>query len=227
MNSFNEWYSGASLDEVLRYAGVRDARLCDGALREDAARAVHEVGECAVPRERWLECILSLDGARCSLDGTVFESRDLAEHLRGCERALLFAATLGSDVDRLIARWSAVKMSHALLLQAAAAALIEYHCDRVNERLETRYASEGLWLRPRYSPGYGDFPLECQRALTDRLQAFKYIGVTVSGGGQLTPMKTVTAVIGVTRQRQQGRTGSCASGKCARCPHTSCAFRKI
>ena len=125
----------------------------------------------------------------------------------------------------LINRCSAVSMSRAVFFQGAAAALIELYCDGECERLEKQYEKEGLFLRPRFSPGYGDFPLESQRILTDYLHAYKYAGIAVSGGGQMIPMKSVTAVIGLSHGRS-GVKGSCASGKCADCPNISCVFRR-
>ena len=44
--------------------------------------------------------------------------------------------------------------------QAAAAAAIEAVCDEENDRLREEIEAEGLYLRPRFSPGYGDLSLE-------------------------------------------------------------------
>lgn len=221
----DKWYSGADINEVLRYAGVRSAEGCSEAILSDAVRAVEQVGAAAQPKVISRECSLAIAGNVCNIDGLAFESRSLATHLAGCDRALLFAATLGSGVDLLIGRYSAVKMSYAVLLQGAAAALIELYCDSECALLEVRYAEEGCCLLPRFSPGYGDFPLTCQTALTEHLAAYKYTGIAVSAGGQMTPMKSVTAVIGISRTRRS-TSGSCASGKCAGCPNVNCLFRR-
>ena len=221
-----KWYSDADINEVLRYAGVRSAEGCSETIISDAIRAVEQVGEAALPKVISRECSLDIAGNVCCVDGLAFESQSLAQHLAGCDRALLFAATLGSGVDMLIGRYSAVKMSYAVLLQGAAAALIELYCDSECALLERKYAKEDCCLLPRFSPGYGDFPLTCQNALTEHLGAYKYTGIAVSAGGQMTPMKSVTAVIGISRTRRSTR-GSCASGKCADCPNVNCLFRRV
>lgn len=223
----NKWYSGANLGEVLRYSGIRNENLCSDDVLQSAVRAVNEVGDSSSPKKIYKECVLQMNGAECDIDGISVTSKDLAEHLNGCEFALLFAATLGSGVDTLIRRYSEVRMSYAVMLQAAAAALIELYCDIANEELELSYALRGLYLKPRFSPGYGDFSIEHQSELTAHINAYKYAGIAVTGGGQMTPMKSVTAVIGITRTRQRGTTGSCASGKCANCPNMGCEFRRI
>lgn len=220
------WYSGADLNEVLRYSGVRNAEECSQSLIDEAVQAINQVGESSSPKSISRECSLQISGDLCVIDGMEFTSRSLAEHLEGCDRALLFAATLGSGADMLIHRYSAVRMSYAVLLQGAAAALIELYCDSECALLEAKYENEGCVLLPRFSPGYGDFPLKYQNALTDYISAYKYTGIAVSGGGQMTPMKSVTAVIGISRTPRSSR-GSCASGKCAGCPNTYCLFRRV
>ena len=223
--SSDKWYSNTDINEVLRYAGVRSAEGCSETILADAVKAVEQVGAAALPKVISRECSLEISGNVCSIDGLGFASQSLAEHLAGCDRALLFAATLGSGVDMLIGRFSAVRMSYAVLLQGAAAALIELYCDSECAVLESSYAKEGYCLLPRFSPGYGDFPLTCQNALTEHLAAYKYTGIAVSAGGQMTPMKSVTAVIGISRTRRSTR-GNCASGKCAECPNVNCLFRR-
>ncbi len=220
-----KWYSQASIDEVLRYSGIRSAENCGEGLISEAVNAVNQIGESSLPKVITRECLLHLSGHVCSVDGIPFTSQSLASHLRDCDRVLLFAATLGSGVDMLIGRYSAVRMSYAVMLQGAAAALIELYCDNECAVLEKKYGKSGYYLRPRFSPGYGDFPLESQHVLTDYLSAYKYTGITVSGSGQMTPMKSVTAVIGLSRT-PGSRRGSCASGKCADCPNTGCQFRR-
>ena len=223
-----EWYSGVPLPEVLRYAGIREEAACGEELWQSAAEAVDAVGQAAAPKRIFRECRLQMpqEGV-CEIDGMVWKSKSLAAHLRGCDRVLLFAATLGSGVDRLIARSSAVRMSRAVMMQAAAAALIEAYCDGVCAAQEEEYRRAGYYCKPRFSPGYGDFPLSCQIDLMTHLNAYKYTGISVSSGGQMVPMKSVSAVIGLTRDRQGGATGSCAGGKCADCPHVGCEFRRV
>ena len=163
-----KWYSGVDVGEALRYAGVRSAESCPDEMAADAARAVNQVGEAALCKAISRECSLTVSDGICVIDGMEIRSDSLAEHLAGCDRALLFAATLGSGVDLLISRYSTVKMSYAVLLQGAAAALIELYCDSECALLEEKYAEEGCCLLPRFSPGYGDFPLHCgQRRRSD------------------------------------------------------------
>ncbi len=54
-------------------------------------------------------------------------------------------------------------MSKAVILQACAATVIEAYCDEQQDFIKEEAGKQGLYLRPRFSPGYGDFPLTYQK----------------------------------------------------------------
>lgn len=148
-------------------------------------------------------------------------SEKLSKHLRNCDKAILFAATLGTGADLLLRRWSVADMSKAVIMQASAAAVIEAYCDACQKELSAEAARDGFYLRSRFSPGYGDFPLDYQRELLNLLDAPKRIGLTVTDSMMLTPTKSVTAVMGLTREKE-----SCNVHKCATCEAVDCPFRQ-
>lgn len=154
--------------------------------------------------------------------GMEIRSRSLSRNLRGCENVYLMAATLGIGPDRLIARASVTHMSRAVILQAASAAMIEAWCDEVNQRIIKEAAAQGLYCRPRFSPGYGDFRLEYQQDFAQILRMQKEIGVSLTESLLMMPSKSVTAVIGVTAQKQ-----GCVLHGCEVCEKSSnCAFSR-
>ena len=148
-------------------------------------------------------------------------SENLSRNLKGCGRVYLMAATLGVAADRLIARASAVRMSDAVLYQAAAAAMIETCCDEVNDAIRQEAERDGLYCRPRFSPGYGDFDISHQRDLSRLLDTPRKIGLTVTESCLLAPIKSVTAVIGLSHTPQP-----CHRRGCEECGKTDCAFRR-
>ena len=106
------------------------------------------------------------------------------------------AGTVGSEVDRLLARYGKLSVAKAVVMQAAAAAMVEAYCNELNAMWKKEYLEKGLYLRPRFSPGYGDFPLSAQKQILDGLEAGKRIGITLTEGFLMLPSKSVTAVIG-------------------------------
>ena len=57
-------------------------------------------------------------------------------------------------------------MSRAVVMQACAAAYLEQFCDEIQEKIGIEMEKEGKYLRPRFSPGYGDFSIAQSSAST-------------------------------------------------------------
>lgn len=165
----------------------------------------------------------SADGAELlRIAGTEIRSRALARNLRGCRQAYLMAATLGMGPDRLITRASVSQMSRAVILQAAAAAMIEAWCDEVNRMIIREASSQGLHCRPRFSPGYGDFSIDHQRDFAQILRLQKEIGLSLTQTLLMMPSKSVTAVIGLSDVKSE-----CLLQGCEMCSkRRECAFSR-
>ncbi len=129
-------------------------------------------------------------------DGVFGASRKLARHLDGCHAAYLVCGTLGTGFDALLRRVSVVSGADALVLQAVGTAAIEEWMDCVENEIRAELAP-GETLVRRYSPGYGDFPLEAQRELLGLLDSSRTVGVSLTDTLLMAPSKSVSAVIGV------------------------------
>ena len=184
--------------DALRFLGVRGAP--DDGLRARLADAAERVLAVAAPN--WTARLLPLqaDGDALDFGGGVLalESTSLARCLRGCDRAFLFAATLGAGVDRLVRGREAVgEMADAAMLQAVAGELADSLCADVVAELARNPAVAGCSLRPRFSPGYGDCPLSIQSAFLAALDATRRVGISLTGANLMVPTKSVTAFVGV------------------------------
>nr|WP_300184930.1 vitamin B12 dependent-methionine synthase activation domain-containing protein [uncultured Agathobaculum sp.] len=207
--------------EVLRYLGYRGAQP-DEMAEQNLDRCIAELQSAAAPKSVFQAFELShLAEGTMKTGGVLIRSKNLARTLKGCTSVYLMAATLGLAVDRLITRASAVRMSDAVLYQAAAAAMIEAYCDEVNDTLREEAERVGLYCRPRFSPGYGDFRIEHQRDISRLLDTPRKIGLTVTESCLLVPIKSVTAVIGLSNSPQP-----CHRKGCEECSKQDCAFRR-
>lgn len=206
--------------ETLRYLGYRNQQA-DAAVAALMEECWEELESAASLRSFWREYRLKIEGN--VVDAGVFrtESRSLAGNLRDCESVILLAASLGASVDVLLQRYGRLQMSKAVVLQAAAAACLEDYCDEINGKLKKDYLEKGLFLRPRFSPGYGDFSLECQRPILQSLEAAKRVGITLTDSLLMAPSKSVTAVIGVSVRR-----GDCTVKGCEACEKKDCQYRR-
>ncbi|MCD7908599.1 MAG: Vitamin B12 dependent methionine synthase activation subunit, partial [Clostridium sp.] len=158
--------------EVLRYMGCKGQQ--SQAVMELVEDCLAQLGNACEPRHLTAAFPLALSGDG-EIDGGCFHTRskNLARNLADCHSIIVFAATLGTGADHLIHKYSRLEMSRAVVMQAAAAAMIEEYCDQVCSTLKAEYEARGEYLRPRFSPGYGDFPLECQPARLGAREAGK------------------------------------------------------
>ena len=120
------------------------------------------------------------------------ESSALTKCLDGAKEAFVLLCTLGSEVDRLISRLSRTSRAEAFIFDAVASALIEAAVDVADDEI-----CQGLNTTSRFSPGYADLTLECQGPLLDSLGAPAHLGVTLTASGLMSPLKTVSAIIGI------------------------------
>ncbi len=216
----------AIIRETVRYLGYGDQAADDMTLQL-IRDSLAELDKAAVKR---LVCrVFCISGGGedgIEIGQLHIESRKLKKHLSGCESVILLAATLGVGVDRLMKRYAVTDVSRAVVLQAAAAALLEDYLDEWQKNLAVDYAREGKYLTSRFSPGYGDLGLESQEMLLRMLDAGKRIGLSVTDGLMLAPTKSVTAIIGI-REGGNDSTAGCAAGGCASCEKYDCAYRRI
>ena len=135
---------------------------------------------------------------------------------------VVFAATIGLELDRLIARYSRLQPVKALMFQAIGAERVEALCDAFNEEVKCRAAENGESTRPRFSPGYGDVPLALQADIFCVLDCPRKIGLSLNASLLMTPSKSVTAIIGVGKGPKQPD-----KEKCSACTKGDCAFRNL
>ena len=208
-------------DEVLRYMGCPPDRA-DLATRTLAEECGAELLRAVRPRWVWRVEELTPEDSGLRLGcGLLLPGQDLKHHLKDCRRAAMFCATLGAEADLLIRRAESCRdMARALALDCAATAAVEALCDQIELELQSRFP--GCSFPFRYSPGYGDLPLEVQGSLLTLLDAQRRAGLTATSSHILVPRKSVTAILGVADGPIENHSRSCLG-----CPaRESCHYRK-
>ena len=79
-------------------------------------------------------------------------------------------------MDFKIRYYEKTNITKALILDACATTAIEEICDKICEDLEEMVKKDNMALTTRYSPGYGDLPIDIQGFLSV-LRAEKPIGL--------------------------------------------------
>ena len=148
------------------------------------------------------------------------KSKDLAKLLANCNRCYVLAATMGQEADKQISRRQKTDMLEAVILDACASVLVDKICDDIEMEI-TEEISKNEFLTMRFSPGYGDVPLDVQQSILDILNATKQIGMSLTKTNMLLPTKSVTAFIGISHQKEE-RQKSCEVCSLVH----SCIYRK-
>lgn len=183
---------------TLRYLGIRGAEPDEGT-SERLSRA-EEL--CAEGGARGLFRVFAIgerDAEGVHLEGSalVLPGEHIARHLEGASFAALLVATLGLDNERLIRRETALSATDGMLVDAASSSMAEEAARALHEHVRAWAAERGLRAGTRFSPGYGDLPLEVQPAFLEAVGAGKILGVGTTPANLLVPSKSVTAVAGL------------------------------
>lgn len=188
--------------QILRYLGIMGANI-----DEDSISSVNSlidkwypvVLETIKPTACFLETDISIDEDTNTTDFTYFsvQSKNLVSVLKGCNKAILVAATLGIKTDMMLKRALVISKAEALIFNSICIAAIEKYMADLNGEFIGMY--EGMKLRPRFSPGYGDVPLSTQIDLLNTLDSKRKIGVALSDSLLMTPEKSVSAIIGISK----------------------------
>lgn len=175
--------------EIMRYMGC----LCDdGTVAELISSCVREAETAIAGKVCYGEFDVTVTDDTVDFGFASVKSASLSKHLRACRRAVIFAATVGIGIDRLISKYGTVSPARSLCMQCLGAERIESLCDVFEEKI-----TQGRAAKKRFSAGYGDLPLDFQRDIFAALDCPRKIGATLNGSLLMSPTKSVTAIIGI------------------------------
>lgn len=200
-----------NMKEVLRYLKAPDEEGVPG-LSECISDGV---SACAF-KVCFVKCPISIDGDEIDFGLLRAKSKKLAANLSGCDRAYVFAATIGAGFDRLIEKYKRISPVKSLIFQALGAERIETLCDEFCSDIKRREERE---INQRFSPGYGDLDLSFQKEIFRVLNPEKNIGLTLNDSLLMTPTKSVTAIFGITDTVVK------EEHDCSLCPNVDCEYR--
>lgn len=209
-------------NEILRYLGYKNQDV-DELTAEQINKYIDFFEKKITPRYMYkIFDVEAKDDIRLENTNVHFEGKDIYNHLKDATKCAVMAVTLGAESERILNLLSKTKVSEAIIFDAVCTAKIEEVCDECEEQIKQQALGDDFYTNYRYSPGYGDFPLESQRSITSILECYKGIGLAVTDNALLIPRKSVTAVIGIFKDKQKQRRKDCASCNLVK----TCPFRK-
>lgn len=211
--------------EAMRYLGYRKQKIS-----ENTALLIEETAKEAESLAKGFYCSLAFEIVRENDDiaakecDFVLKGEDIKKHLAGCEKGIVFCATLGFEIERRIQIYEKNDLTKAVILDCCASAMIETFCDKICDEYAEKLSKDGLYLTSRYSPGYGDFPLSSQKEILRVLNAQRKAGITCNEQFLLFPRKSVTAIMGISKSKHAYE--GCGKSKCQNCPMLNCPSRR-
>lgn len=199
--------------QAARYFGVRGTP--DASVSALLERCAAPLLAAAAPRAVWLRA--PLEQLEPLLTGA-----DVRRHLAGCGEGILLAVTLGQGVDAAIRRAGIGDIAAGVAADALASALTEQIADAAENALREQLWQEKRYLTARFSPGYGDWPIEVQPRLAELLDTPRRIGLCVTASCLMIPRKSVTALLGVSDTPTRGARAGCANCRLKE----KCEYRK-
>ena len=203
--------------EVLRYLQYKNQEIKEDLL-EIIKECIESTKEIINPRFIYRQYKIKKSKSSNSrgeiyLEGAnlILESDDIYNLLIECDECILISATLGLEIEKEIRKLTYTDLTKGIIIDACATTAIEEVCDIVQANIEKQLLKEHKYITYRYSPGYGDLPIEKNVDINNILNSQKEIGLTVTSSGIMIPRKSVVALIGVSHKGVSNSKRSCES----------------
>lgn len=210
-------------DEILRYLGYKDSGITEQ-IEQLLDRCERETLKIIQPKYIYRRFPVWPDKNGIHVEGTtlVLKGEDIREHLKNCNEIIIIGVTAGMMLDKYIRKYMITEPDAGVVMDSCGIQAVEQIADQIEQEIERNIEAEGYHLTWRFSPGYGDLPLETQRELVHVLDMPRKIGVTLTESCLMVPGKSITAIWGIRDTKRDER-----ENKCDFCNHRErCAFRK-
>ena len=125
------------------------------------------------------------------------KSRAVMRLLQDCHSVMLMIATLGTQVEDQAKKYRIEKqLFSGYILDRMGSYLVESTIRNLDRTINSECDKRQQTCTIRYSPGYQDFPLECQ-SIFIQLSQQKLPFLKIKPNFQLIPEKTITAIKGI------------------------------
>ena len=195
------------VNEALRYLGASGA---DDELRQRMQTIAREAEQSFAPRYTYRVSVVEhrAEGQWLGDVQLLLPGNSARKMLAECHHAAVLVCTLGLTFEQHMRSTQVRDMAQAVLLDACGSALVEAGCGAAEKEIAGRFP--GAYLTDRFSPGYGDLPLDLQPSICRLTDSQRRLGVHVTDSCLMNPQKSVTAIIGLADQPQRARIRGCA-----------------
>ncbi len=203
--------------EIYRYMASKGDESSEALIDEFFAAAMKAIA----PKASFVRLEFQESNDEIYVGDICLRSKSLSRHLCGCGELIVLSLTLGHALDRLIARYSSLRPSAAFCINAIGSAAIESYADMLCRSFADELYKEGMHLTPRFSAGYGDLPLSVQGDMLNLSDAARRVGISLNKSLVMSPSKSVTALIGISKCEIHAKSKGCLS-----CGKPDCIYRR-
>ncbi len=197
-------------EEVSRYLGIKGQSM-NLEIRREIEETVSQLRTYVDYKIEYKVCSIYKEEDSIGVASTNLrlEGQEINRLLQDCNQCILLAVTLGQGVDAWLRTLQVRQLSHAVMVDFCASSMVEHLCNQVEETLREEWAKRGLYFTDRFSPGYGDLPIEVQKKFCEVLDTSRKMGLHVTSSGLMVPTKSITAIIGIADRKQKMRIKGC------------------
>jgi len=183
---------------VLKRLGYNRANLAQEPLVNKLMGIISEARGLLEPRAVYVDTdVISREDLHiCLEEKLILRGKNIAELLKRSVRATVFAGTVGKDITEEVENRSLEdRPDEALYLDAIGSEAAEELARLMHRWAHHRAKREKMSVTARFSPGYGDLPLEVQLEILEYTAA-EEIDINCNEYFLLSPRKSVTGIIG-------------------------------
>jgi len=138
------------------------------------------------------------------LRGGDLRSPLIAQHLGGARRVVTLICTIGSALPERVAELMGENMLQALAMDGVGSAAVEALANAACRRIEDQAAAEGWQTTIPLSPGMVGWPVDEGQPQIFGLVDASEIGVSLTEGSVMLPLKSLSMVLGLGPELQTG-----------------------
>jgi len=212
--------------ELLRHGQIVSAKKEEA--RSQIAISADESLEKArsLVKPKYISSILDIltmkSGSIIARGGIIFSIGKISSYIRGAASICLYLVTVGEKIEK--SATCLMDGGDALggyLLDRIGSLAVESLAETLEEKIRKDYASKGMSVSTRFSPGYCDWPVEDQ-AVFARALDFSKAGVSLTSEYMMAPRKSITAMVGIG----PGGVFSKRKSPCLLCGQRDCDYRR-
>ena len=213
-------------EKLLRLLGGGDRQQLSPSTRKKMSRWGAEMTELVEP---WLSYevlrLVETSETEITLEGDIsFRSRKIARTLKGCSHAVVFAATIGPDIEtRLAELQDENRFSDLYVLDAVGSVAVEDVVDQFQKSMSERLRSDRRDVTLRFSPGYCDWNIREQASLF-RVFKGKTMPISLTANCLMQPRKSVSGLFGIRTFTGTERVWD--ENPCRNCSKRDCIARR-